>query len=619
MYNKTNLFQFGVELPGKLKDTNGFKLRWSQDDVSSVHLPQNIKTQKRALSTDAKMYNILRMLIEKDERKAFIGQIKDGYAVELQEENSSQLCIATTKNGEWTFKVGIMDDKGVLSAYPDGKKGTVILLSLIPEILKDTEAAGLRNDMQSYLMLQPDADDWEFGNTAERFSQLLCIFSNNVYYRITADQKSSAPIPINTKFTVLRQNDITRAEIIRQLYGSAPVTFQFKKEDAKKADFQNGKYTLNSKRKLSYEEKSLIPDISKSYCTPAWVDSLCSQIQASTIFEQPFRTCLLSGPSGSGKTTGTKAMAAYLGLPYVKITCSPDSDIFDFIGQLIPNVSGDGNTSVETLTEALGIPSFEDVENDFEESYLKLFGKPAGKMGTPADCYNEIVKRLFKEAFNCKDFTYVESDLIKAVKNGWFCEIQEPTVIKRSSVMVGLNSILESESCGASYTLPTGQLIKRHPDCVICFTTNSDYEGCNRIQQSVLSRMDIVRDVPNPTTSELAARTMAQTGFSDEVMMLKMAELIGNINEYCHEKDITDGICGPRELANWVKMSMIISKMTNEPVNDRIVCQAAFPTLISKVSQDKEDAEEVITGCLKIKFSSNDIEDARLDYEEGRS
>lgn len=618
MYNKTNLFQFGVELPGKLKDqNNGFKLRWSQNDVTTIHLPDTVVAQKRALNTDTKFYHILRMMVEKDERKAFIGQIKNGYVAEIQESDVTQLCIATMKKNVWNFKVGIMDANGTITAYPDGKNCTVMLLSLIPEIMRDLEAATIFNEIQPMINLDPDADDWDFGETAEKFSKMLCMFSNNVYYRIMNDTESDSPITVDTNFTVLRQNDIKKSEVLRKLYGSTAKCFQMKQDEIKKETVTVGKYRFSGKE-LTDQELMLVPKINSSYCTPMWVESLCTQIKESTSFEQPFRTLLLSGPSGSGKTTGTKAMAAYLGMPYVKITCSPDSDIFDFIGQLIPNVTGDESEGMEAILNAMGIPTFEDVENDFEGSYQKLFGKEPGKMASPSDCYNEIMTRIMKEAHSCKDFTYVESDLIKAVKNGWFCEIQEPTVIKRSSVMVGLNSILESESCGASYTLPTGQLIKRHPDCVICFTTNSDYEGCNRIQQSVLSRMDIVREVPNPSSSELAARTMAQTGFKDEVMMLKMSELIGSINEYCREKDITDGICGPRELANWVKMSMITAKMLNEEVNDKTVCMAAFPTLISKVSQDKEDAEEIITGCLKIKFSSNDIEEARLEYEEGR-
>lgn len=615
-----NIFQFGEELEGKLnsKAGFGFKERWSQNDVTTVHLPHDIRSQSRALAIDTKFYHLLKMIDGRHERKAYVGKIKDGYVAELLSADGKevQLAIATKKKDTWEFKAGVMNELSVLQEYSDTRKGTLILLSLMQEILRDMEASQIRNDIQKYLYIAPTADDWEFGDTSANFSKLLCQFTNNVYYRITRSDQTSEPIKCNLDIKKIRQADIKKCEP-SHIFGT-PSVFQEKVFVKTKETFLYGKYLLNPSNKLSSLETKLIPEVADSYCTPLWVDTLCAQIQMSNDFGQPFRNILLTGPSGTGKTTGTKAMAAYLGLPYVKITCSPDTDIFDFIGQMIPNVSDDKTTSVEQLCSVLDIPTFDDIENNFEDSYLKLFGRPADKLASAADCYSEVFNRLFTNVKTGKDFTYVESDLVKAVKNGYFCEIQEPTVIKRSSVMVGLNSLLESAFCGASYTLPTGELIERHPDCVICLTTNSDYEGCNMIQQSVLSRMDIVRDVPNPSAEELAERTKALTGFSDEVLMLKMAETIKNINEFCHERDITDGICGPRELANWAKMALVIAKISNDLLSERIVCQAAFSTLINKVSQDKEDAEAVITGCLKVAFLSNDIEDARADYEEGR-
>ena len=55
-------------------------------------------------------------------------------------------------------------------------------------------------------------------------------------------------------------------------------------------------------------------------------------------------------------------------------------------------------------------------------------------------------------------------------------------------VLVGLNSLLEQSG---SITLPTGEIIQRHPDTVVIVTTNVSYEGCrglNRATRSVLKR-----------------------------------------------------------------------------------------------------------------------------------
>ena len=56
-------------------------------------------------------------------------------------------------------------------------------------------------------------------------------------------------------------------------------------------------------------------------------------------------------------------------------------------------------------------------------------------------------------------------------------------------VLVGLNSMLEQSG---SITLPTGEIINRHPDAVVVVTTNISYEGCRGLNQSVIDRMSPV-------------------------------------------------------------------------------------------------------------------------------
>lgn len=381
-------------------------------------------------------------------------------------------------------------------------------------------------------------------------------------------------------------------------------------------------FPLHEERTLTPEETNLIPIMPQSYVPSKWSQRTCQKITLSGQFEKPFRNLLLYGPSGSGKSTGTRAMAYSLGLPYVKITCSPDSEIFDFVGQLIPNTDKYGEAATDDVLQNLNIPSFEDVEMDFAGTYQLLFGHAPDKYAEPADCYKEILQRGIassKEGVN--DFIYVESPLIQAVRNGYFCELQEPNIIKRAAVLVGLNALMESFADGATYTLPTGELIKRHPDCVIACTTNLDYEGCKKLQQSVFSRMDLVVEVPYPTADELASRVRATTNFPDEQMLHKMANVIGDINDFCKKNDITDGVCGPREFENWAKMAIILEQIRKGNVfanlDEHSVCLAAFPTVIMKVSQERADIEDVIAGAFQLTFSPKIVNDAREDYING--
>ena len=71
-----------------------------------------------------------------------------------------------------------------------------------------------------------------------------------------------------------------------------------------------------------------------------------------------------------------------------------------------------------------------------------------------------------------REFEYVDTPLVDAIRNGYLLEIQEPSCIANPAVLVGLNGLLDQ--C-KSITLPTGETVLRHPDTVIVITTNVDY------------------------------------------------------------------------------------------------------------------------------------------------
>ena len=96
----------------------------------------------------------------------------------------------------------------------------------------------------------------------------------------------------------------------------------------------------------------------------------------------------------------------------------------------------------------------------------------------------------------------------RALKHGYLVELQEPTTIIQPGVLVGLNSLLEQ---GGSITLPTGEVIHRHPDAVVVVTTNVSYEGCRGVNQSVLDRMNLTQDIELPAPEIMAQRAMSIT------------------------------------------------------------------------------------------------------------
>ena len=183
----------------------------------------------------------------------------------------------------------------------------------------------------------------------------------------------------------------------------------------------------------------------------------------------------------------------------------------------------------------------------------------------------------------------MDTPLLEAIRYGYVCELQEPSCIANPGVLVGLNSLLDN--C-QTITLPTGERVHRHPDTVIIVTTNSDYAGCRDVNQSIISRMDLIYDIEAPDLATMVKRVMNVTGCTDEQETTKMAMVVRDIAERCRQTMITDGSCGMRELKAWVLSTMI----TKDPY------ESALSTVISSASADPENRADLITTCLEKQY-----------------
>lgn len=283
----------------------------------------------------------------------------------------------------------------------------------------------------------------------------------------------------------------------------------------------------------------MVPKIPPWYIEPAEVETIVKHAIFSSPVGNPMRNFMLRGPAGSGKTKAAKAVAAKLGLPYVAFTCSAGTDIMDLVGSFVP-----------VPDEKAGI-------GDKGEAHIK----------------------------------YVDSQLLQAVRNGWVVEIQEPNCIKDPGTMVGLNSILEF---GQGINLPTGEYVRRHRDCVMIVTTNQDYLGCRGMNQSVISRMNLVIEMPNPDPYTMLQRAMAASGYADERVGKRMVAVVRDIIDQCKRSAISDGTCGLRELIAWMTSTMV----TGDPY------ESAMVTVITTATAEPEAQQELIASCLDRQFVS---------------
>ena len=505
-------------------------------------------------------------------------------------------------------------------AHPSQRDGAAIFFALMPFLMSDAEFdETFQEYYDQFIAGYPDM---------AKATESMAILCDNAYRRIKDDTcPAHINITVDKTGNLMRvsQGQLDSGSFVPTSVTAVEFTIFAKTGPAviKKAgvvvehtDFV-GKYPLTPGRTLSALELSLIPKLPEWYIIPPEVVDICKHAQKTTGRPMQMRNFLLRGPAGTGKTMGAKAIAAGLGLPYMKYTCSANTEIFDFTGMIFPETDAVstgsseldrereifksmGGISYANVAKLLRLPDLDDMDYDPAGVYQALTGVE-NLAATVQDCMSvvlekvtEKVQALSKRAedrqSSGQNYTYVETDFVKALKHGYLVEVQEPSTIIQPGVLVGLNSLLEQEG---SITLPTGEIIRRHPDTVVIVTTNVSYEGCRSMNQSVVDRMSLVKDIELPEPEVMVQRAMAVTGCADEYLVSQMVQVVNDMADYCRKNSITDGACGMRSLIDWV----ISAEISGDPY------LSAKYTVISKATADEEDREALITTILDPMFA----------------
>ena len=505
-------------------------------------------------------------------------------------------------------------------AHPSQRDGAAIFFALMPFLMSDVEFdETFQEYYDQFIAGYPDM---------AKATESMAILCDNAYRRIKDDTcPAHINITVDKSGNLMRvsQGQLDSGSFVPTSVTAGEFTIFAKTGPAviKKAgvvvehtDFV-GKYPLTPGRTLSALEQSLIPKLPEWYIIPPEVVDICKHAQKTTGRPMQMRNFLLRGPAGTGKTMGAKAIAAGLGLPYMKYTCSANTEIFDFTGMIFPEtdavstgspeldrereiLKSMGGISYANVAKLMRFPDLDDMDYDPAGVYQALTGVE-NLAATVQDCMSvvlekvtEKVQALSKRAetrqSSGQNYTYVETDFVKALKHGYLVEVQEPSTIIQPGVLVGLNSLLEQEG---SITLPTGEIIRRHPDTVVIVTTNVSYEGCRQMNQSVVDRMSLVKDINLPEPEVMVQRAMAVTGCADEYLVSQMVQVVNDMADYCRKNSITDGTCGMRSLIDWV----ISAEISGDPY------LSVKYTVISKATADEEDREALITTILDPMFA----------------
>ena len=333
-----------------------------------------------------------------------------------------------------------------------------------------------------------------------------------------------------------------------------------------------GEFVLDASRVLNQEEELLVPHLDDM--VPSQEILLKARlIKESTLMPKPFRNVLWIGETGTGKSTAARILAQLMHLPYAFITINPDTIVSDLYVNVLPNANA-GKIDKEM------VEMMERAVLDTDEAYFDLTGIRKTNV-KPADVIREVLQKK-----PTGDFMYVESALVKAYRYGWVVELQEVNYAMKPGVLGGINAALDDIGI---IELPTGEIVKRHPNTIVVMTANDGYEGTRKINQAVKSRMTLKGHMELPDDDELARRASQNSGFKDLKTIKKMVSVMHGIRRVMDENGETNGSCSVRELQSWCQATEICK----DPY------EAAMSTIVPSATDDPEVIKDVIEALEK--------------------
>lgn len=178
------------------------------------------------------------------------------------------------------------------------------------------------------------------------------------------------------------------------------------------------------------------------------------------------------------------------------------------------------------------------------------------------------------------------------MKFGGVWGFDEVTLPQNPGVVPALNPAMDATQ---SITLPTGEIVRRHPDCIFVGTTNLDLEGCRNLNQAWQDRCQLIIDLPEPTEEVLKARVKSmvnwdETNDSKIVDLDRFISVYRSLQEIARKHRLEDGVIGPRKLADWV-LSTLVTENPNQSAQITIIPGATSDARgIAEMKEKLEDS-----------------------------
>lgn len=283
------------------------------------------------------------------------------------------------------------------------------------------------------------------------------------------------------------------------------------------------------------------------------------------------RKFLLLGDSGAGKSTIVPILAELLGMVKYTFTCSDGTDETSLISSY----------GIVSGRKFRSMPSYESLINDPATAYYEMTGEYID--GISGD---DVIKALGSNEGS--SYKMVDSTIVKACSMPSIIEIAEPFSISRPGVMTALNSLWDDKQ---TLTKVDGETITCNPDTIFILTSNPNYRASRGLDEATISRMNKVFVLELPSATKMAERAMAYAKLPEakKDMVVQMATVVKDINEWIRVNSVRGAVCSQRELNDWV-----------DDLNEEDgPMDTVYENILHKVSLDPEIQNEVLDSIIR--------------------
>lgn len=335
-------------------------------------------------------------------------------------------------------------------------------------------------------------------------------------------------------------------------------------------------------------EKMLIPEFPDDMPVREETIIYARKYVVSQGMRTPMNNFLLRGETAAGKSVSAEQAAALLGMPFLRFVCGSGTDQSDLMSRFVPVSDSAAFSDLPDLDEIYYCP---------DEAYKQITGeeKPDATPDDAFKAYTNAVKAEAGEKSGAPQFKLVESNLVRAMRKGWICEVQEMSRVKDPGIFVSLN---EYDHPGALIPLADGTYARRHQEALIIYTDNVGYISCRPVDPSVIRRMSLVIDFQPMSEGDVLRRVAYNVpDFKDKAMLKKIYDVWSALRKHIAENDIS-GACSVTELERWAQ-AIVLDEMSN-------IYRNCKQCVISKISSDPEEQAEMENSVLAQAFSTGD-------------